>query len=188
MAAGPARAESPCRSGPDMCHWRHKKKLGKRMRKYGIVVILSGLMLAGAAIAQAANTPPIWAYPVLPPAPGPAAKPDDTVMKTLPGSKLRFTDAGVSDRFKVPDWFSNEHPAMPDVVAHGRKPDVFACGYCHLPNGQGRPENSSLAGLPVDYIVQQMADFRSGVRKSSEPRHLPTAYMINNAAGVEPIG
>ncbi len=68
---------------------------------------------------------------------------------------------------------------MPEIVAHGRKPEVFACGYCHLPNGQGRPENASLAGLPVGYMVQQLADFKNGRRKSSEPRHGPTAAMIS---------
>jgi cytochrome c553 len=67
---------------------------------------------------------------------------------------------------------------MPEIVAHGRKPDVFACAYCHLPNGQGRPENSSLAGLPAGYIVEQLDDFKNGARKSSEPRHLPIAMMI----------
>jgi cytochrome c553 len=67
---------------------------------------------------------------------------------------------------------------MPDVVAHGRRPDVRACGFCHLPNGQGRPENSSLAGLPAAYIEQQMADFRAGRRKSSEPRMGPPALML----------
>jgi cytochrome c553 len=70
---------------------------------------------------------------------------------------------------------------MPDVVAHGRKPDVYACGYCHLPNGMGRPENSSLAGLPVDYMIQQMADLKSGRRKSAEPTHLPAAAMVGVA-------
>ena len=66
---------------------------------------------------------------------------------------------------------------MPGIVAHGRKPDVYACGYCHLPNGLGRPENASLAGLPAGYIVNQLADFKSGVRKSSEPRHKPSINM-----------
>ena len=55
---------------------------------------------------------------------------------------------------------------MPKVVAHGTKPAVLACGYCHLPNGQGRPENASLAGLPEAYIIKQMADFKSGQRKN----------------------
>ena len=78
---------------------------------------------------------------------------------------------------------------MPAIVAQGRPPTIFACGYCHLPNGEGRPENASLAGLPADYIVQQMAEFKSGRRRSSEPRHLPTAYMINaeTAAGTADI-
>jgi cytochrome c553 len=61
-------------------------------------------------------------------------------------------------------------PAMPDIVSRGRKPDVPGCGSCHLVNGFGRPENASLAGLPAVYIAQQMADYRRGVRKSSEPR------------------
>src|SRR5438445_13655799 len=127
------------------------------MRKYGTILVLSGLALAGTAAAQTGNAPPIWAYPVMISA-APAAKPDDTVKKSLPGSKLHFTDAGVNDRFNVPDWFPRAHPPLPDVVAHGRKPDVFACGYCHLPNGQGRPENASLAGQPGDYRVQQVAE------------------------------
>jgi cytochrome c553 len=134
------------------------------MRNYGIIVLLSGLALVGAAVAQAADGPPIWAYPVLPPAPGSAAKPDDTVMKSLPGSKVHFTDAGVGDRFNVPDWFPGAHAPMPDVVAHGRKPAVFACGYCHLPNGQGRPENASLAGQPAAYILEQVMEMTAGRR------------------------
>ena len=53
-----------------------------------------------------------------------------------------------------------------------------ACGYCHLPNGQGRPENASLVGLPAAYIVQQMADYKNGVRRSSEPKMGPPANML----------
>ncbi|MFZ0807572.1 MAG: c-type cytochrome [Candidatus Sulfotelmatobacter sp.] len=87
--------------------------------------------------------------------------------------------AQIHDLFAVPDWHPEAHPAMPEVVAHGHQPDVYACGYCHLPNGQGRPENASLAGLPASYIMRQVEDFRTGVRKSSEPRHLPTAAMIS---------
>lgn len=75
---------------------------------------------------------------------------------------------------------------MPEIVSHGRKPDVFACGYCHLPNGLGRPENSSLAGLSRGYIVHQLTDFRSGARKSSEPRHLPTTNMITHETKATP--
>ena len=55
---------------------------------------------------------------------------------------------------------------------------LFACGYCHLPNGQGRPENAGLAGLPAAYIVQQLADYRGGRRRSSEPRMAPPGRML----------
>src|SRR5579883_3045727 len=137
---------------------------GRRaLRKKVILLGISGLMLAGVALAQAG--PPYWAYPV--PKPSAPAKLDNTVLKTLPGSKLRLTEQQVNDRFNVPDWYPQDHPPPPQFVLHGRKPNVFACGYCHLPNGQGRPENASLAGQPADYIVQQVADMRAGRRKSS---------------------
>ena len=128
------------------------------------VILMGILLLAGAASAQ--PNLPYWAYPVPKPA-GAPAKPDDSVLKSLPGTKVRFTEAGVNDRFNVPDWYPKDHPSPPQIVLHGRKPNVFACGYCHLPNGQGRPENASLAGQPADYIVQQVADMRRGARKSS---------------------
>jgi cytochrome c553 len=128
--------------------------------------------------AQPGERPPYWAYAVNPPATAPAVRSADQLPQHVPGSPAQFSAAQISDLFEVPDWHPDAHPGMPEIVARGRKPEIFACGYCHLPNGQGRPENSSLAGLPVDYIVQQMADFKSGLRKSSEPRHLPVATMI----------
>jgi cytochrome c553 len=60
---------------------------------------------------------------------------------------------------------------MPEIVARGRRPAVWACGYCHLPDGAGRPENAALAGLPAKYIVQQMTAMRAGTRVS--PWHAP---------------
>jgi cytochrome c553 len=71
---------------------------------------------------------------------------------------------------------------MPDVVSKGRKPDVMACAYCHTPSGQGRPENSSLAGLPEAYIRQQLLDYRAGRRKAVGPdTYLPIQNMIKIA-------
>ena len=70
---------------------------------------------------------------------------------------------------------------MPEVVAGGRRPDVRACALCHYPNGQGRPENGPVAGLPAAYIIQQLNDFKSGARKSSEPRMGPPAAMVRLA-------
>ena len=122
---------------------------------------------------------PLWAYPVNPPG-TPAARPapDDGSPKHVPGTTVALSLTQIRDLFNPPDWHPDGHPAMPEVVVHGRKPDVRACGYCHLPNGQGRPENASLAGLPAGYIVQQMEDYKNGLRKSSEPRMGPPALML----------
>jgi len=125
-------------------------------------------------------TPLPWAYPVSPPAP-PAPPSTDPTLKHVPNSTKAFTQAQVTDGFNPPDWHPDGHPAMPEIVGHGRRPDIRACGYCHLPNGQGRPENSSLAGLSVAYIVAQVADMRDGLRKSSEPNMGPPAAMVNLA-------
>jgi cytochrome c553 len=135
-------------------------------------------ILAIAAIAINPDAkPPDWAYVINPDSPSPAPPPDDNP-RHIPNSTATFTTAQTQDHFNPPDWHPADHPVMPEIVAHGRKPDVYACGYCHLPNGLGRPENASLAGLPAAYIIHQMTDFRSGARKSSEPRHLPSTNMI----------
>lgn len=123
---------------------------------------------------------PSWAYVLIPPPNDPP--PDNQTPRRVPNSSASFTFAQTQDYFRVADWHPDAHPAMPPVVSAGHNPDVYACAFCHLPNGQGKPENSSLAGLPVNYIIQQMADFKSGVRKSSEPQHVPVAKMIANVA------
>jgi cytochrome c553 len=136
--------------------------------------------LSKTKIASPHEPPPYWAFVVNPPvsASDAKAKPADTTLLHVPDSEATFTVAQTQDFFKPPDWHPSDHPTMPDVVSVGRAPDVFACGYCHLPNGQGRPENASLAGLPAHYIVRQLADFKRGLRKSSEPKHGPTTAMI----------
>src|ERR1700733_2584844 len=136
--------------------------------------------IAGIKTPSLAQEPPPWAYAINPPVLGsdaPAKTPDAT-LRHVPESKAAFTLAQIADFFNPPDWHPADHPAMPEIVAHGRSPELFACGYCHLPNGEGRPENASLAGLPAAYIIQQLADFKNGLRKSSEPRHAPTSTMI----------
>jgi len=122
--------------------------------------------------------PPAWAYPIQPPVTPP---PDDSAPKRVPGSSVALTLTQIRDLYVPPDWHPNDHPTMPGIVGSGRKPNTFACGYCHYPNGQGRPENSSLAGLSAGYIVQQIADYKNGLRKSSEPKMLPPSLMVDNA-------
>jgi len=142
------------------------------------LLILTPLLLAQ----QQAPAPPLWAYPVAPAGQvNPPAARDDGSPKHVPNSTVALTAAQVRDTYNIPDWHPENHPPAPDIVTKGRRPTVFACGYCHLPNGQGRPENSSVAGLPAEYIAQQMADFKSGARKSSETRLGPINLMVNIA-------
>jgi cytochrome c553 len=75
---------------------------------------------------------------------------------------------------------------MPEIVAHGRRPEVRACSLCHYPNGKGRQENAGIAGLPVSYFVQTMNDFRADLRKSAEPRKNNTNLMIAIAKAMTP--
>ena len=103
---------------------------------------------------------------------------------TGPGQPAAFTLTQLRDLFLAPDWHPDGHAPMPDVVARGRRPEVYACGFCHRAEGSGGPENSRLAGLPAAYIVQQMADFKSGARGTSVPNRLPTTAMISLARAV----
>src|SRR5882724_11546914 len=146
--------------------------------------VLSGLLLCILAVvaggARSASSggaePPAWAYIVPPPDAKPAR--DDGRIRKVPNSTVGYTRKEVTDRFSAPDWHPEDHPKMPDIVAHGRKPDVNACGYCHRADGPGGPENASLAGLPYDYILEQMSDYKSGKRSTALPKRLPQANMI----------
>ena len=50
--------------------------------------------------------------------------------------------------------------------------------------GTGGPENANLAGLPVSYFVQQLADFKSGARKMSGPERPSIQLMMASAKGM----
>jgi cytochrome c553 len=151
--------------------------------------IFAVVILAVAALPVIAADGPIpWAYaiPPAPPAGAPPAAPapPDTTLRHLSGSTSQFTRAQISDRFGPADWYPGDHPAMPDVVAHGKKPDVWACGLCHYPNGKGRQENAGVSGLPVEYFIQTMNDFKNDLRKSAEPRKGNAKLMANFAKGM----
>ena len=117
------------------------------------------------ATSESAPAGPAWAFPVMDP--GIEREKDDGTLKHVPGSSKAFTRTQINDPYNPPDWYPDEHPPMPEVVAHGRNPAVRACDQCHLPNGLGHPESASLAGLPAVYIAQQMADFQSGARRNT---------------------
>ena len=134
--------------------------------------------VAGSALAQGNEGPPAWAYPVNPP--GLKPPPDDGAPLRVPGSAATYTLSEVRDRFLAPVWHPGDHPPLPEVVARGRKPDVWACGFCHRADGPGGPENSNLAGLPAAYLVQQMRDYQSGARKTAVPKR-NADFMISIA-------
>jgi cytochrome c553 len=110
-------------------------------------------------------------------------------------------DEGVKE---VPDWAPDTHPPMPAIVKFGRSVKdasgnyvsardrngnivyaaggiedggIRACGFCHSAHGMGHPGNGAIAGLPASYLMQQMEDFRNGLRNSSDPTKGNTMRM-----------
>jgi cytochrome c553 len=105
--------------------------------------------------------------------------PDDGVLRKLPGTGRTFTRNQAYFDYGPADWYPGDHPPMPSIVANGReKEGVRACALCHYPNGKGKMENAQVAGLSEGYILQQLADFKSGVRRSADPRKANTNEMI----------
>jgi cytochrome c553 len=154
----------------------------------GLVAMVS-VTAARADAVRAQGAPPPWAYgfdtplPDPPPPqapPNPAAQFSDTSQHTLPGTDRTFTRAQISNRYGPADWYPQDHPPMPGIVANGREtatPKIYACALCHYPNGKGRPENANVTGLTYDYIVRQLMDFRNGARATSDPRKPNTQLM-----------
>ena len=151
------------------------------------VFILFGLLAAG-RFSVAADGPPVWAYGTSPEtaAAAPPKAPPDKEIKHLADSQGAFTKAQIGDRFAPADWYPGDHPAMPEIISHGRKPEVWACGLCHYPNGKGRPENAGVAGYSVSYFNEQKRKFREGERHSADSRKNNTNVMIAIAKAMTP--
>jgi cytochrome c553 len=145
---------------------RHNREPIKVTTTRFALAILPLATIFASPLAVAADTPPAWAYPIAEFKPAP----DDGVPRRVPNSSVSYTLTQVGDRFIAKDWHPEEHPPMPLIVAKGRKPDVFACGFCHRADGSGSLANSALAGLPAAYIVQQMNDYKSGARTTAVPK------------------
>ena len=139
-----------------------------------MAVLLTACLVATAGPQQDQKAGPMpWAYagdapPNPPPTPGATPPAPDPTPRHTPTSTLSFTIAQV--RSGDGDWHPEDHGPMPDIVAHGRPPAIIRCSQCHLHNGRGRMENGPVAGLPVEYFMQTMSDFKNGLRESAEPR------------------
>lgn len=120
-----------------------------------------------------------WAYPSAPRAPLPSPPPG----MVAPGSKVGPVKTG--DDSGPVDWFPDEHPPAPAVVAREAKGGPLPCAECHLYDGHGFPGAADIGGLPAAYIVEQVKAFRSGERRSSQQPDRPdTTEMIEVARQV----
>ena len=168
------------------------------MRRFAGASLLLLLTIGFGAVSIHTQAPgiPFWAYGYLTPHANPSdytsrclgtnamdcnrgTLPQDpaNTPRTLEGSDRKFTLAEINAHYGPADWFPNDHPSMPPIVAHGKESaGVRACAMCHLPNGQGLMQNGPVAGLPVDYFLRQIADFSSQRRRSAD---------VNKANGYE---
>ena len=105
---------------------------------------------------------PSWAFHAI----NGAVPAEEPTPKNLPGSAKAYTPAQIDDLSNPPDWFPDEHSPAPSIVQKGHG-GALACGACHLMSGEGHPESAGLTGFSAEYIVRQMADFKSGARKDA---------------------
>jgi cytochrome c553 len=152
-----------------------------------VVAGLAALCLAPIALPWVMATGdefPSWAYPMTPSGgPKPAQPKDDGAALHVPGSEVTLTRAQIESGNPVADWYPDDHPAMPAIVKSGRA-NVRACAYCHLPNGAGRPDTASLAGLTENFIKEQIETFKMGSRKGSKADRAPQKMMNQIAANL----
>lgn len=111
------------------------------MRKLFAILVLMLAPVAG----YAADNGLGWAYPVEPP-PG-------TNADAAPPSKR------VSQYLILRSYTGL--PSMPEAVATGKP---LPCMQCHLANGGSHPESAAIAGMSVNYIMEQVHAFRDGER------------------------
>ena len=136
------------------------------MKRLLLPVIVSWVtLLSGGVLSQQSTADDrSWAFPAKVELNRPPVA-EEPGSKELPGSSKTYTQEQVDNLSSPPDWYPDDHGPVPRIVYDGSTNKGFACGSCHLMSGYGHPESSDLVGLPAAYIVQQMADFKSGARK-----------------------
>jgi cytochrome c553 len=105
-------------------------------------------------------------------------------LRRIEGSGAAYSEIDIRDGGHVADWFPGDHPTMSNVLVHGPAKlgaISWGCAYCHLPTGQGRPENAPVVGQPVAYFLRQLEDFRNDARTSADPRKPNTPMMTGLA-------
>ena len=134
----------------------------RQMKSLALALATSAFALFPAAAADK----PEWAFPVTEKDQPPPRIQGARLREPPPGSTLSITRAKADDMFDIPNWYPEMYPPMPKIVQFGNKDtQVRACGSCHLPTGNGHDESAYVAGLPVNYFLRQLADWKSGDRK-----------------------
>ena len=155
-----------------------------KLPKWRYAAVIAGAAITISLLAQNQTTPP-WAYALNPPAPPgvpPAAAPADTSVKHVPGSNVALALPQTRDLFNPPDWYPDDHPAMPEV-RHARPASgcprlrTLPSSQRARPSRECQPRRSS-----AGYIVQQMADYKNGLRKTSESKMGPPTTICSPSA------
>jgi cytochrome c553 len=158
-------------------------------------VVLTGSLVVGQQNAPAPAAPvppglPDWAYTPPPPPgspPAPSALPtDDNAIVRLPGTDKTMTRVALRAQKEIVDWYPEDRRGQPPPIVKFGRDGVRACGLCHLADGTGRPENAPVNGLHPAYFIQQMEDFKTGLRRSADPRKANTNTMIGFAKAATP--
>src|SRR6516162_7995290 len=160
------------------------------MKKLFVVSALAFTAVAGAAtVVQGEDAPPPWAYgfatpvpPGTPPAaPNPAQALDNTTLHTLPGSKVSFTRAQIANRYGPADWFPEDHPIMPDIVARGREtaqPKILCLRFVSLPQRKGSSGECQHHGSHIR--IFRAADDGFPERRQEDLRSEKSQYRLND--------
>lgn len=146
----------------------------------GFVLLAAGLLLAAAAPDAGGREDLAWLFP-RPSAPAPPLA-DPEALVTLPGSAVTLRARQFRVSTAAVDWYPGRHGMPPAIVLKASAPEGYACGFCHLVGGEGRPENASLAGLSEAYIIAQTRAFRAGERQPVRPGWLPIKAMATAVA------
>jgi hypothetical protein len=91
-----------------------RESITMRILFFTIALALLPAQLAAAEL-------PDWAFP--PPGVTGAPRPPETgELKRVPGSTRTYTQSQIDSFNDPPDWFPDEHPTAPTIVAHGKGP------------------------------------------------------------------
>jgi cytochrome c553 len=116
------------------------------------------LVLAPAA-AFAADNALQWAYPVEPP-------PGNNADAAAPARRV--------NQYLIQRSYTGL-PPMPLSVATGKP---LPCLQCHLANGGSHPESAAIAGMSVNYIIEQVHAFRDGERVDTRTGRMVQAAKL----------